>query len=562
MAYTTNKTLNVRIKNKYDSYENWVAAGVILEAGEIAIAYTTVDVKEGNGTAKHPALLMKVGDGEHTFANLPWLSAKAADVADWAKAEAKPVYAATEITGIADYIADYVSTEMGIEVDTDTQYQIVANGTNGFKLQSKGKGESAWADVAGSAFTVDFSAVNKSIEDLEALVGTKSVDTQIDDKIAALKLGETYAEKEHTHTKSEITDFAHTHTKSEITDFAHQHEIADVNGLSAAITEAKKAGTDANAALEAYKSTNNKAVGDNASAIEAILDGTSLDSFKDVEDKIGDLGTKTIAKAIEDAQTAATYDDTDVKADIEALEGLVGTKSVDTQIDDKISALKLGETYASKSAYEAYVEANDELVAANAAAIEKLNGDDKTEGSVDYKVAQEIAKIVNENNNGSIDTLNEIASWIINDETGAAALSQKANDNADAIAAITKDATIKTFKGIEDKIGTISAATVAAEIEAAKEAAIEEATYDDKAVKDDIAALEGLVGNTSVDTQIENKLTAFKNGDFAAEQGRIDDLEDAVEGLADIAETGNVADLVQTKDTYIVFDCGSASVLI
>lgn len=89
MGLTTDnaKFLNVRIKNKYDSYENWAASGLVLEAGEIAIAYTTVDVKVDNGTAKHPALLMKVGDGEKTFANLPWLSAKAADVLTACKSE-------------------------------------------------------------------------------------------------------------------------------------------------------------------------------------------------------------------------------------------------------------------------------------------------------------------------------------------------------------------------------------------------------------------------------------------------------------------------------------------
>ena len=80
MAIENGKLLNVRIKNKYDSYDKWVASGLVLEAGEIAIASTTVDVKVDNGTAKHPALLMKVGDGVKTFANLPWLSAKAADV--------------------------------------------------------------------------------------------------------------------------------------------------------------------------------------------------------------------------------------------------------------------------------------------------------------------------------------------------------------------------------------------------------------------------------------------------------------------------------------------------
>ena len=76
-----------RLKNKYDSYENWASSGLVLEAGEIAIAYTTVDVAVDGGTAKHPALLMKVGDGVKTFANLPWLSAKAADVLSVCKNE-------------------------------------------------------------------------------------------------------------------------------------------------------------------------------------------------------------------------------------------------------------------------------------------------------------------------------------------------------------------------------------------------------------------------------------------------------------------------------------------
>ena len=45
-----------------------------------------------------------------------------------------------------------------------------------------------------------------------------------------------------------------------------------------------------------------------------------------------------------------------------------------------------------------------------------LQAGDAQEGSVAYQIAQ----IVNKNNNGSIDTLNEIAEWIINDKTGAA----------------------------------------------------------------------------------------------------------------------------------------------
>ena len=39
----------------------------------------------------------------------------------------------------------------------------------------------------------------------------------------------------HTHTKSEITDFAHTHSKSDITDFAHTHVISDITNLQTSL---------------------------------------------------------------------------------------------------------------------------------------------------------------------------------------------------------------------------------------------------------------------------------------------------------------------------------------
>lgn len=38
------------------------------------------------------------------------------------------------------------------------------------------------------------------------------------------------APKDHTHTKSQITDFTHTHTKSEITDFTHTHSYLPLSG--------------------------------------------------------------------------------------------------------------------------------------------------------------------------------------------------------------------------------------------------------------------------------------------------------------------------------------------
>lgn len=40
----------------------------------------------------------------------------------------------------------------------------------------------------------------------------------------------------HTHTKSDITDFAHTHVKSDITDFAHTHDASEVTNTLSTIT--------------------------------------------------------------------------------------------------------------------------------------------------------------------------------------------------------------------------------------------------------------------------------------------------------------------------------------
>jgi hypothetical protein len=83
------KTLITRIKNKVDTYSNWVDTTGLLD-GEIAIVRVpTNEVYVNPVTGKSEPvveLLMKVGDGEHDFNDLPWLSAKASDVYDWAKA--------------------------------------------------------------------------------------------------------------------------------------------------------------------------------------------------------------------------------------------------------------------------------------------------------------------------------------------------------------------------------------------------------------------------------------------------------------------------------------------
>lgn len=154
------KILNTRIQLKYDSYENWSkidvegqGANLVLKEGEVGICYIP-EKTVVNGIKNPPHVMMKIGDGVTPFASLKWLSARAADVEDWAKAETKPVYSAEEITGIGEYIAKYVDEELGISVDTNTVYQIVKVDDNHYKLQSKAAGTEAWADVAGSEIVI------------------------------------------------------------------------------------------------------------------------------------------------------------------------------------------------------------------------------------------------------------------------------------------------------------------------------------------------------------------------------------------------------------------------
>lgn len=99
------KTLQTRIKLKYDTLTNWQGAGadVVLLKGEVAIC----EIPTGS-TAEQvtpPAILFKVGDGTKKFSELPWASALAADVYAWAKAATKPTYSTSEITGLESALA-------------------------------------------------------------------------------------------------------------------------------------------------------------------------------------------------------------------------------------------------------------------------------------------------------------------------------------------------------------------------------------------------------------------------------------------------------------------------
>lgn len=257
---------------------------------------------------------------------------------------------------------------------------------------------------------VKFNGVNASIEDKVAVIsGEYYTKTETDDKVksasdtASSALAKAEANTTELGTVKATVD-GHTTTIND-----HATRLGSVETTVAEHT-GKLTTLEENVNKKADQTTVdgiNTAVGENAGKITTIegsiatinttLSGkantSDVYSKAEIDAKTGVIAEgKTLVDMITDAQAAATYNDTEVRG----------------------------------------------LITANATAIATLNADDQTVGSVDYKVAQEVAKILNDNDDSDIDTLNEIAAWITSDTTGAAKMNADIAANTAAIEALTQ----------------------------------------------------------------------------------------------------------------------------
>lgn len=324
------KTLKTRILHKYDTYENWTTNNPVLKKGEIAIA-TIPSNKDGVQNA--PSILIKVGDGTSAYKVLKFVSGLAADVYGWAKAAEKPSYAASEITGLSDYISGKVQ-------DTDTQYKIVKVDNYNYKLQSKAlNGE--WADVTGGAIAIpkyDDTGVKADIDALETLVGSTAVATQISTAINAIKDGTT------------IDSFADVETalegKQATGDYATKAQAQGyADAKDTAIAAAKKAGDDAQAAVDTLvgDDTNKSARAIAAEETAKIVAGAdkSYDTLKEIADWISSHTTSATAMNTQintnkgDIATLKTTT-TGLRTDLDALDGSLAAIAKTGNINDLV----------------------------------------------------------------------------------------------------------------------------------------------------------------------------------------------------------------------------------
>ena len=410
-----NKVFQTRIQLKYDTYENWIAANPILKKGEMAIA--TVDSGVQSMT-NLPNIVLKVGDGTSHYNDLKFVSALAADVHGWAKANTKPSYTASEITGLQEAIEQYS------DYDTNTQYRIVqvvdekkVAIPGKYQLQSKELGGD-WQNVTdseGNTSLIDVTDAFGRIATLETTIegltgGAGSIANQI--KAAITKLS-------YTGYDAGVADNSET--------ISFVGEISEANGIVSATKRDLKFKT-------AYDSENNKvateadvkAVVDQFSksltykgmldelptdvsgyktgdviivkTLEYIFDGTKFDQFgnegiADIVKKSltsdpqpGDTN-KTITSIVQtNGMVTATYDEISISGDQVKLNKEDGAAGEKETLNVRLNAIKAGvaavkgestDTAENKTVYGAFAAAAAaQKTADNAAsAITKLTSD-------------------------------------------------------------------------------------------------------------------------------------------------------------------------------------------
>ena len=357
----TEKILNTRILLKVDTLENWNSSTLPLKKGELAFA--TVAASAGTGLTE-PVVMVKIGeDGVKTFKDLGWsFYAKASDVISAAKSE----------SALTTFINNVIK-DAGIATNE-----------------------------ALTALTTRVITAEGDIDALETKVGDKAVATQISDAITALKLADTYEAKgEAAKVQTALNEYK-TSNDAAITGIKTGDVINDFKSVETELGKKQAAGDYATKTeAQGYANAKDDAI---AAAKKAGTDAQT--SVNALSAKVGTVAdNKTVVQMISDAQAAATYDDTTVKAgiktnkdDIAALNALVGDTAVSTQISTAVTAAKTelkggtSDTDASATIAGAKKYA-DKLDTAMDARVDALEASIGEGGSVSAQITAEINKL-------------------------------------------------------------------------------------------------------------------------------------------------------------------------
>ena len=347
-------TLNTRISMRYDSFDAWKSANPKLMRGEIAVvavpAVVAPAVNEVAEVVSPPAILFKVGDGDHSFNDLPYVNAPAADVHEWAKAAEKPVYLAEEIEGLEAYIDDVVAE------DSNTKYKMEMSGDT-LTLYSQEVGKTEWAlcqsvNLAeATSIEAVINAVNENSAEWSAKVDTEAMNSAIGAAIDSLSITD-YAKKTDLDDYAKKVDYVDNISFNDYVD-SHENVHDELNGLIEVMdgNVAKLIGTDTDKSVRAISAEEVAKIVANAhenyDTLKEIADWIMSDpsGAAGMSEKINEVYAEVFG---EDGVSGSGIDDKieNVQSQLSGIDGEVTTYVSDKirdAIADKVTATQLGE---------------------------------------------------------------------------------------------------------------------------------------------------------------------------------------------------------------------------
>lgn len=506
----TEKVLNTRIQLKYDTLANWEASSFKLKAGEIAIA-TLGNVKDGSSAGdvnQHP-VLFKVGDGVHTFAELPYASALAADVYAWAKKSEGEF--ANSFLSLVGTDGQTIQAKLNAIFATDTE---LANAIAALKTELTGN--DGIAGLAARIKALEDDRVTE--EELAAAVKAeadraKGVEAELDAAIKAIDFVD----------EDELATALAPYAKS--ADVANTYEtIANADLIRGRVADleahkddykayADQAELDAIAAAKTETQNQVKALSD------SIKDHATVDSFADVMTEMakyqiaGDYATKAEAQGYANAKD----------------EAIAAAKASGDKAQEDLGAYQTANDAA--VALKANV-ADLEAEIARAKAAEKANSD-------------AIALLVDSTtgDDTKMNSIKELATWIEEHGGDAAEMAEAISDNAEAIAAEVKRAGDEEVR----LAGLITAEENRAKGEEARVEGL--VTAEANRAKGEEARIEGLVTAEAGRADTEEKRLAGLIADNAAAISALNAADGKVAnaGHADSASELDAAGVEQVK---------------
>ena len=478
-----------------------------------------------------------------------------------------------------------------------------ANGTvafNGADVAVKGLGSAAYTaanayDAAGSAATAKSEAIAEAEAKVNAL---KNGEVKANaDAIAAINNGtngilaqaQAYADQaeadaiaaaaqDATTKVNALRDGAVADNTAAITGIKNGASVNNFADAEAAIAEAKKAGTDANAALEAYKTSNNAAVALKASQADleaevarakaaekvnsdaiALLvdstegDSTKLNSIKELATWIEEHGgdAAEMAEAIAGNTAAISTEKSRAEAEEGRLAGLIADNASD--IADNAAAIEALGIADGKVASAAMADKANSLTDAAKAEVKAVKVDNAINADVANSLteaAKAEVKAVKVDNATNADDAAKLGGVAAADYATKAYADQA---EADAITAANAN-TANVIKNYYTK--------------AEADAAFMDSTETGSAIDAKISALN--LGTTYEPIGAENRAKAYADslaGNYAtaAQGAKADSALQSVEaGLGlKVSEKANNKQTIDIDDSVVfVFNCGSASELV